>query len=117
MHNSRVTYQVVTKKHNSRKKKPFNFFLIIPATDYHATPLDWEAARVNEAVFSTPVDLGTYLSSEDGSESTCPTRSSVLGLAVTCALMVVLYVCSIFCFCMKRAVARSGSKSGRDYLR
>jgi hypothetical protein len=71
----------------------------------------------NEAVFSKPVDLGTYLAEGENGENTCPTRSSVLGLAVTCALMVVLYVCSIFCFCMRRAVANSGSKSGRDYLR
>ena len=67
------------------------------STDYHVRPVDLEHARVNEAVFSRPVDLGSFLAGEAGAHD-CPTRSSVLGLAVTCAMLVVLYVCSAFCF-------------------
>ncbi|TRY63939.1 hypothetical protein TCAL_10951 [Tigriopus californicus] len=79
-------------------------------TDYHATPLDWES-HVNEAIFSKPLDLDSL------DLSSCPTRSSVLGLAVTCALLVVIYICTIFCYCIRRAVSESSSKMGRDYLR
>ena len=87
-------------------------------TDYHATPYDWEQARVNEAPFgyrSTHADgsggndddyLGRFLGA--GAEDMCPTRASVLGLAVTCAMLVVLYVCTVFCVCIRRtAMARS----------
>ena len=90
-------------------------------TDYHATPYDWEQARVNEAPFgyrSTHSASGgnddDYLShllgAGAGAEDMCPTRTSVLGLAVTCALLVVLYVCTVFCVCIRRtAMARSVS--------
>ena len=78
-------------------------------TDYHATPFDWEQARVNEAPFgyrspAAPGDDHDFRLAEE----TCPTRASVLGLAVTCALLVVLYVCTVFCVCIRRtAMARS----------
>jgi hypothetical protein len=33
---------------------------------------------------------------------TCPTRTSVLALAVTCSLLLLIYVCSLFYFLMRR---------------
>ena len=78
-------------------------------TDYHATPFDWEQARVNEAPFGyrSPASQGNDHDFRLA-EETCPTRASVLGLAVTCALLVVLYVCTVFCVCIRRtAMARS----------
>ena len=55
-----------------------------------------------------------------GDLANCPTRSSVLGLAVAVAMMVVLYICTICVFCMRRAIKKGAPGSGgkmRDYLR
>lgn len=92
-----------------------NCFPLFPASDYQASPVTWDHATVNEAPFSRPVD---HLL-ETVNTASCPTRSSVLGLAVTCALMVVLYVCTIFFYCLRRAAARGagGGKAGREYMR
>ena len=54
------------------------------------------------------------------SVSSCPTRAAVLDLAVTVALLVVLYVCKLCVYCAHRAVKKSAPGSGakmRDYLR
>lgn len=32
----------------------------------------------------------------------CPTKTSVLALAVTCALMVLVYLSTLFCYYMKK---------------
>lgn len=32
----------------------------------------------------------------------CPTKTSVLALAVTCALMVFIYLCTLFCYYTKK---------------
>jgi len=34
--------------------------------------------------------------------STCPTKTSVLALAVTCALLLLMYICTVFYFLMRR---------------
>ena len=85
-------------------------------TDYHATPYDWEQARVNEAPFGSGDDYLSHMlnhgSATGMAEDLCPTRASVLGLAVTCAMLVVLYVCTVFCVCIRRtAMARSACSS------
>ncbi len=52
--------------------------------------------------------------------ASCPTRTSVLGLAVTCALLVVLYVCTVFCVCIRRVASRGTKKTspmGTEYMR
>lgn len=65
------------------------------ATDYHATPLDWKNQHVSEQAY----DSGTVNSIE------CPTsRNSVLALAVTCSLLVILYVVTVMCMCYRKAV-------------
>ena len=71
--------------------------LSLTATDYHATPLDWKNQFANEQSFD---------SSEPGSVDAieCPTsRNSVLALAVTCSLLVILYVCTVMCMCYRKA--------------
>ena len=84
-------------------------------TDYHATPYDWEQARVNEAPFGSGDDYLSHMLNHGAAgiaEDLCPTRASVLGLAVTCAMLVVLYVCTVFCVCIRRtAMARSACSS------
>ena len=86
---------------------------LLSVTDYHATPYDWEQARVNEAPFGSGDDyLSHMLNHGAAAEDLCPTRASVLGLAVTCAMLVVLYVCTVFCVCIRRtAMARSACSS------
>ena len=70
-------------------------FLSFSATDYHATPLDWKNQHVSEQAY----DSGTVNSIE------CPTsRNSVLALAVTCSLLVILYVVTVMCMCYRKAV-------------
>lgn len=32
----------------------------------------------------------------------CPTKTSVLALAVTCALMILVYISTLFCYFMKK---------------
>eukprot|EP00096_Caligus_rogercresseyi_P012186 TRINITY_DN5030_c0_g1_i3.p1 TRINITY_DN5030_c0_g1~~TRINITY_DN5030_c0_g1_i3.p1 ORF type:complete len:923 (-),score=211.16 TRINITY_DN5030_c0_g1_i3:445-3213(-) len=71
-------------------------------------PVDWNRQSAAEDVF---------LSSnfED-----CPTRSSVLALIVTCTLLVVLYICSICFYCVKRSLKKSLKNSSchrGDYMR
>merc|ERR1712018_711382 len=69
----------------------------VTATDYHATPLDWKNQFANEQSFD---------SSEPGSVDAieCPTsRNSVLALAVTCSLLVILYVCTVMCMCYRKS--------------
>ena len=100
----------------------FPLFLV---TDYHATPYDWEQARVNEAPFGyrstdaasgNDADYLSHLLGGAGAEDMCPTRASVMGLAITCAMLVVLYVCTVFCVCIRRtALARSVSHSNQLY--
>ena len=78
--------------------KSFSNFLSV--TDYHATPYDWEQARVNEAPFGyrsthaasggNDVDYLSHMLNHGAAgiaEDLCPTRASVLGLAVTCAML------------------------------
>jgi hypothetical protein len=50
------------------------------ATDFHVKPMDW--SKTGEEVFVT---------SSDGIDADdCPTKSSVMALAVTCALLVTI---------------------------
>ena len=44
----------------------------------------------------------------------CPTsRNSVLALAVTCAFLVILYVCTVMCLCYRKAVLCSDDEDDR----
>jgi hypothetical protein len=53
-------------------------FIFFAATDFHVKPMDW--SKTGEEVFVT---------SSDGIDADdCPTKSSVMALAVTCALLV-----------------------------
>ncbi len=49
--------------------------------------------------------IGTYTVHEETVtvyNSTCPTKTSVLALAVTCALLLLMYICTVFYFLMRR---------------
>ena len=69
--------------------------------------MDWKNQHVNEQSFDEP---------EQGSVNAieCPTsRNSVLALAVTCSLLVILYVCTVMCLCYKKAVLCSDDDDDR----
>ena len=46
-------------------------------------------------------------SSEVTEADTCPTRTSVLALSVVCALLLVLYICTMFYFCMRKVILQN----------
>jgi len=63
-------------------------------TDFKVDAVNWPGS--SEAVFSTSTE----------SES-CPTRTSVLALSVVCALLLVIYVCTMFWFCMRKVILQN----------
>ena len=87
---------------------PF-FGSLVAATDYRVSPYDWQGS-IREELFEDD-------SSCDGS------RKSVMALAVTCALLLVIYVCTVFCLCTKNKLAsdksdkiRSIDGAARNYI-
>ncbi|XP_043194798.1 uncharacterized protein LOC122366503 isoform X4 [Amphibalanus amphitrite] len=65
-----------------------------------------------EATFGAPADASAADHFSFTNESVemlekCPTKTSVLALSVTCALLVLIYVCSIFYLFMKRWMTRN----------
>lgn len=78
----------------------------VPATDYHVSPVDWQHSQpsVKEELFKS-----VLLEDEDCEAS----RKSVMALAVTCALLLVLYVCTVFCICTSKKVM---GKSDDTYI-
>ena len=76
----------------------FYVFISIPtATDYRVSPYDWQGMREElfESTSTTMLDEGDCDSS----------RKSVMALAVTCALLLVIYVCTVFCLCTSKKMS------------
>lgn len=120
----RLSHEIVVLDFGDEQTNPFDFDAPLPkrrnGTESNVTPLDWN----EEAAVSMDID----------SIQDCPNRTSVMGLAVACALLVVLYLCTVFCLCIRPANAktlgathipgRSSSNNGlglvmppRDYVR
>jgi len=71
------------------------------ATDYRVSPFDWHssAATVQEGVFEgTPILEGADCDAS---------KKSVMALAVTCSMLLVLYVCTVFCMCTSKRFLKS----------
>ena len=63
------------------------------------SPFDWQGIR-EELFDGSPV------------EGDCDTsRKSVMALAVTCALLLVIYVCTVFCLCTSKKLSASAPDS------
>jgi len=62
-------------------------------TDFKVDAVNWPGT--SEEVFSSP------------SEENCPTRTSVLALSVVCALLLVIYICTMFYFCMRKVILQN----------
>lgn len=89
----RLSHEIIVLDFGDEKTSPFEFDALTSrgnsnhnGTESRVTRLDWNEAETIEE----------QLLLED-----CPTRSSVMGLAVACALLVVLYLCTVFCLCIR----------------
>jgi len=70
-------------------------------TDFKVDAVAWPGT--SSSVFSSATDsLGL---------DSCPTRTSVLALSVVCALLLVLYICTMFYFCMRKVILQNQKES------
>jgi len=67
-------------------------------TDYKLDAVNWPGT--SEEIFSSVTETDT-----------CPTRTSVLALSVVCALLLVLYICTMFYFCMRKVILQNQKES------
>lgn len=63
-------------------------------TDFKVDAVNWPGTSEQSFASSTEVD-------------TCPTRTSVLALSVVCALLLVIYICTMFYFCMRKVILQN----------
>ena len=67
-------------------------------TDYKLDAVSWPGTT--EQLFDSVTETDT-----------CPTRTSVLALSVVCALLLVLYICTLFYFCMRKVILQNQKES------
>lgn len=87
----RLSHEIIVLDFGDEKTSPFEFDALTSRgnsnhNESRVTRLDWNEAETIE---------------EQHLLEDCPTRSSVMGLAVACALLVVLYLCTVFCLCIR----------------
>jgi hypothetical protein len=61
-------------------------------TDYKVYAVDWPSTV--EEVFATTAE-------------SCPTKTSVLVLSVICALLLIIYMCTMFYFCVRKVILQN----------
>jgi len=90
----RLSHEIVVLDFGDEQTSPFDFEKTTSGnrTDYKVSPMDWDE-DVSAARANIPDD--------------CPERSSVMGLAVACAVLVVSYVCTVLCMCVRRSNSSS----------
>jgi hypothetical protein len=96
----RLSHEIIVLDFGDEKTSPFEFDALTSRgnsnhNESRVTRLDWNEAETIE---------------EQHLLEDCPTRSSVMGLAVACALLVVLYLCTVFCLCIDPRGQRGPSK-------
>jgi len=67
-------------------------------TDYKVDAVNWPGT--SEQMFSSVTETDT-----------CPTRTSVLALSVVCAMLLVIYICTMFYFCMRKVILQNQKES------
>jgi len=67
-------------------------------TDYKLDAVNWPGT--SEEIFADVTEVDT-----------CPTRTSVLALSVVCGLLLILYICTMFYFCMRRVILQNQKES------
>lgn len=94
----RLSHEIVVLDFGDEQTSPFDFDTPRKAgngnaTDYRVSPMEWEEeARIREDEITAKIQ-----------DADCPDRTSVMGLAVACALLVVLYICTVLCVCTRRS--------------
>jgi len=88
----RLSHEIIVLDFGDEKTSPFDFDAPATSAANHngnntrVTRLDWNEVEAVE---------------EEHLLEDCPTKGSVMGLAVACALLVVLYMCTVFCLCIR----------------
>jgi len=67
-------------------------------TDYKLDAVNWPGT--SEEIFADVTEVDT-----------CPTRTSVLALSVVCGLLLILYICTMFYFCMRKVILQNQKES------
>jgi hypothetical protein len=99
----RLSHEIVVLDFGDEQTNPFDFDKPPKnATDFRVSPMDWEEARIHEQE--------QVYAKQGNDHIDCPERSSVMGLAVACALLVVLYVCTVVCICTRRTKSSTSTK-------
>ena len=68
--------------------------VLLLVTDFKVDAVNWPGT--SEEVFRSVTETDT-----------CPTRTSVLALSVVCAMLLVIYICTMFYFCMRKVILQN----------
>jgi len=93
-----LSREIIVLDFGDEATSPYESDIPQPAnrTDFKVDAVNWPGT--SESVFSSPTS--------DQTES-CPTRTSVLALSVVCALLLVIYICTMFWFCMRKVILQN----------
>jgi len=92
-----LSREIIVLDFGDEATSPYDFDRTTPQpggnlTDFKVDAVNWPGT--SEESFATEVD-------------TCPTRTSVLALSVVCALLLVIYICTMFYFCMRKVILQN----------
>merc|ERR1719350_1267869 len=94
-----LSREIIVLDFGDEATSPYDFDKTTPTppggnlTDFKVDAVNW--GGTSEEVFAAP------------SEENCPTRTSVLALSVVCALLLVIYICTMFYFCMRKVILQN----------
>jgi len=94
-----LSREIIVLDFGDEATSPYDFDRTTPTppggnlTDFKVDAVNWPGT--SEEVFAAP------------SEENCPTRTSVLALSVVCALLLVIYICTMFYFCMRKVILQN----------
>jgi len=94
-----LSREIIVLDFGDEATSPYDFGKTTPApggnlTDFKVDAVNWPGT--SEESFATSVEVDT-----------CPSRTSVLALSVVCALLLVIYICTVFYFCMRRVILQN----------
>jgi len=94
-----LSREIIVLDFGDEATSPYDFDRTTPRpggnlTDFKVDAVNWPGT--SEEVFSSATEVDT-----------CPTRTSVLALSVVCALLLVIYICTMFYFCMRKVILQN----------
>jgi len=94
-----LSREIIVLDFGDEATSPYDFDRTTPRpgsnlTDFKVDAVNWPGTSEESFASSTEVD-------------TCPTRTSVLALSVVCALLLVIYICTMFYFCMRKVILQN----------